>query len=200
MESNLTASQVSIWIQMASSLIIFFGFFLIFSAIAFMLIYNSIIMKRNQIRNAFGSIDVMLKKRYDLIPNIVESVKGYAKYEKETLEQIAKLRAMAISGPATVRNTIEVDAAITPLLTRLLAVVENYPQLKANEGFLHLQRTLAELEEQISAARRFFNSSVLDYNNAIQTMPGVIVASLIAAKPEEFFVIAAAERGVTKAF
>ncbi|MBI5225493.1 LemA family protein [Candidatus Micrarchaeota archaeon] len=161
--------------------------------------YNSIISKRNQISNAFAGIDTILKKRFDLIPNLVETVKGYAKHEQSVFENVTKARA-AMLGAGTISDKVKADDMLSGALKSLFAVAENYPELKANENFLHLQRTLAEIEEQISAARRFHNSSVLEYNNAIQTFPGNLFATLFGFKSEVFFQITNSEREVPKTF
>ena len=159
----------------------------IFFILAIVLIFNSLVVKNNQIKNIFGTLDALLKKRYDLIPNLVTTVKGYMQHERSLLEEITQLRAKALSGPASGETAITFDTAITGLLGKILVSVENYPQLKANENFLHLQHTLVELEEQISAARRAYNASVIDYNNAVQMFPSNIIASLFGYKTKPLF-------------
>lgn len=152
-------------------------------------IYNTLIVKKNQVENVFSTVDVMLKKRYDLIPNLVETVKGYVKHERETLETITQLRAKAVSGTISNDQKIELGDAITKLLPAIFAVAENYPDLKASTNFLNLQRNLTELEEQISAARRAFNAAVNDYNNAVEMFPTNIAASMMGYKRKNFFEI-----------
>jgi len=158
------------------------------------LIFNSLIGKKNQVLNVFATIDVLLKKRYDLIPNLVSTVKGYAKHERELLQQITDIRAKAMSGSTTPDDQAALDSDLTKALSRLMLVVENYPELKAGENFMHLQRTLTELEEQISAARRAYNASVTDYNNAVEMFPTNIVASMMNYQRRKFFEIPKIER------
>jgi len=157
------------------------------------LIFNSLIGKKNQALNVFSTIDVLLKKRYDLIPNLVSTVKGYAKHERQLLQQITEIRAMAL-GSTSHDEQVALDSDLTKALSRLMLVVENYPQLKASDNFMHLQRTLTELEEQISAARRAYNASVTDYNNAVEMFPTNIVASMIRYQRRKFFEIPRQQR------
>lgn len=160
--------------------------------------YNSLVAARNQVKNAWSQIDVQLKRRHDLIPNLVETAKGYVKHERETLEQITKARAAALqaSGAAAAgRAEGELNAA----LRRFMLVVENYPDLKANQNFLALQEELASTENKVSFARQFYNDAVMNYNNRLQTFPSNIVARLFNFQPAEFFEIQApAEREVPK--
>ena len=158
-------------------------------ALAVLIIFNTLVVKNNQIKNIFGTLDALLKKRYDLIPNLVSTVKGYMRHERSLLEEITELRAKAVSTAASGQGqaAIGLDTAITGLLSKILVSVENYPQLKANENFLHLQHTLVELEEQISAARRAYNASVIDYNNTVQMFPSSIIASLFGYKTKPLF-------------
>jgi LemA protein len=158
------------------------------------LIYNSLIARKNRVLNVFGTIDALLKKRYDLIPNLVATVKGYAQHERSLLEEVTRIRAQALSGQVSDDEAVELDNRLTKALSRLLLVVENYPNLKASENFMHLQRTLTELEEQISAARRAYNAAVTDYNNAVEMFPTNIVASMMNYKRRRFFEISEKER------
>jgi len=166
----------------------------IFFALVGIVIYNGLVRKKNQVDNAFAGIDAMLKKRYDLIPNLVSTVKEYAKHEQETLTEITELRSKAISGNLSESEQIQVDNQITKAVGGLMVAVEAYPELKANENFLHLQRSLNETEEQISASRRAFNASVTDYNNAIEMFPSSIVANMMSYKRRMLFEIPEAER------
>ena len=168
----------------------------ILAVIVFLLvfIYNSLIAKKNQVKNVFSTIDVMLKKRYDLIPQLVETVKGYMKHERGLLEKITELRAKATSGRAGDNEKVLLDNMLTKMLGRLFVVVENYPQLKASGNFMHLQRALVELEEQLSAARRAFNAAVNDYNNAVEMFPTNIAASMMAYRRKNYFEIGEDER------
>jgi LemA protein len=152
-------------------------------------IYNGLIARKNQVDSVFSTTDVMLKKRYDLIPQLVNTVKGYMLHERELFERITALRSRAVSGDIGSNESVILNNELTKLLGRLFMVVENYPQLKASENFMHLQRTLVELEEQIAAARRAFNAAVLDYNNAVQMFPTNIAASVMGYKRKDFFEI-----------
>jgi LemA protein len=158
------------------------------------LIYNGLISKRNQVSNTFATIDVMLKKRYDLIPNLVSTVEGYATHEREVFKNVTELRAKAMTGNLSENDKIDVNNQLTAALKTIFAVSENYPDLKANQNFLHLQATLTELEEQISAARRAFNASVLEFNNAVQMFPTSIIASAMGLKTRSFFEALDAEK------
>ncbi len=158
------------------------------------MIYNSLIRKKNQVDNAFGSIDVMLKKRYDLIPNLVETVKQYMTHEKETLAQLTELRTKAISGGLSDDERVDIENKIAKQVSGIMVAVENYPDLKANTNFLQLQGSWNEVEEQISAARRFFNSAVTDYNNAIQVFPNNILAGRMNFKSKKVFEIPEEEK------
>ncbi|HML76148.1 MAG TPA: LemA family protein [Anaerohalosphaeraceae bacterium] len=142
------------------------------------LMYNSLVGKRNQVANIFGTMDAMLKKRWDLVPNLVETVKGYAQHEKSLFENVTAARSRAMGGQMSADEMVQYDNAVSKLVGVMRATVENYPQLKAGENFLHLQRTLNELEEQISAARRAFNAAVTDYNNSVDMFPTNIIASM----------------------
>jgi len=158
--------------------------------------YNSLIRARNEVDNAFGGMDVQLKKRYDLIPNIVASVKQYAIHEKETLTNLTEMRTKAISGNLSSDEKVALDNQISAGMKSIMVAVENYPDLKASENFLNLQRTLNEVESQISAARRTYNAVVTYFNNAVQTFPKSIMAGMMHLKRKEVFIIQEAEREV----
>ncbi len=155
----------------------------------FILMYNSFIRKINQVEFAYSGINVQLKKRHDLIPNLVSCVKEYMTYERGLLEKITALRTRAASEGIDLSEKMKLEGELSSLLKNLMVVVENYPALKANENFLHLQASLNEIEEQIAAARRAYNSSVTDLNNAIQVFPANIVASLMRLKKRPWFEI-----------
>lgn len=142
-------------------------------------IYNSLIGKKNQVTNAFSAIDVMLKKRYDLIPNLVETVKQYMQYEGDILVKITQMRAQAVSGNLSEADKVNLDQQIGTAVKGLMVSVENYPDLKANTNFINLQTTWTESEEQIAAARRAYNASVTSYNNAVQMFPSSIFAGML---------------------
>jgi LemA protein len=163
-------------------------------ALLFVGMYNSLVRKKNQVTNVFGTIDAMLKKRYDLIPNLVAVAKEYMKHEERVLTEVTRLRARALSGDASDEEKIDIDRRMSEALKGIMVAVENYPGLRANDNFLQLQSTLNVIEEQISAARRAYNAAVTEYNNAIEMFPTNVVASLFAYRPKRVFAIPAAER------
>lgn len=156
--------------------------------------YNTLIRKRNEVDNAFGGMDVQLKKRYDLIPNLVATVQQYASHEKELLEKVTQLRSKVTDRQMTSDEKVELDNQISGAMRGIMVAVENYPDLKASDNFMNLQRTLNEVESQISAARRTYNAVITDYNNAIQVFPKSIIASMMGLKRKEVFVIPEIER------
>ncbi|MBE7559027.1 LemA family protein [bacterium] len=151
--------------------------------------YNVLVRLRNFCRESWSGIDTELKRRYDLIPNLVETVKGYAKYERETLEAVTAARARAVASAGSPASQARDENALVASLRGLLAVVERYPDLKASAHFLHLQRELANTEDRIQAARRFYNANVRDLNTRIQVFPSNLVAGLFGFTPLEFFEI-----------
>lgn len=159
----------------------------IFIVLVLVLMYNSLISKKNQVENIFASVDVQLKKRYDLVPNLVASVSKYMEHEKTLLEKITKLRTEAINPNINDDEKIKLDSKITSALGSILVAVENYPELKASENVLNLQLSLNELEEQISASRRAYNQAVTDYNNAIEMIPTNFMATAMNYKRKEVF-------------
>jgi LemA protein len=162
--------------------------------------YNSLVRLRNRVKNAWAQIDVQLKRRHDLIPNLVETAKGYMKYERETLEAVTNARNLAQKAIGTgVGAQSKAEGELSGALARLLAVVENYPDLKANQNFLALQEELTSTENKISFSRQFYNDSVLNYNNKTQMFPSNVIASMTGFKAGEFFEVeAAAEREAPK--
>jgi LemA protein len=169
-------------------------------AIVLWTLYNGLVRLRNQVKNAWAQIDVQLKRRYDLIPNLVETVKGYMKHERETLEAVTKARNLAQqASSAGAGERAKAEGELSSALSRLLAVVERYPDLKANQNFLALQEELTSTENKISFSRQYYNDSVLRYNNQTQMVPSNIVASMFGFKVGEFFeVTLAAEREAPK--
>lgn len=154
----------------------------------YFVMYNGLVGARNQVKNAFSQIDVQLKRRHDLIPNLVNTVKGYAAHEKETLANITKARTEAMAADnADMAQRSAAEGSLTQALGRLFAVAENYPDLKANTNFLALQEELSSTENKISFSRQYYNDSVLKYNNKIQMVPTNIIASTHGFKKEEFF-------------
>jgi LemA protein len=158
--------------------------------------YNRLVRQRNQVEASWAQIDVQLKRRYDLIPNLVETVKGYAAHERGTLDAVIQARAGAVNaagaGPA---GRAEAENVLTQTLGRLFALAEAYPNLKANENFASLQAELGNTEDKIAYSRQFYNSAVQSYNNAIQTLPTNIIAGITGFKAKEYFETAEGERG-----
>ncbi len=156
-------------------------------------VYNALVQLRNKVKNQFSQIDVQLKRRFDLIPNLVETVKGYAKHESETFEKVIAARSSYASATT---DAEKIDAAnqMSQAVRGLLAVAEAYPELKANTNFLSLQNDLKETEEKISYARQFYNDSVMVYNNKIQVIPSNIVAGICGFKAEKLFEAGSEER------
>ena len=158
-------------------------------ALIYFMMYNGLVGKKNQVENAFSGMDVMLKKRYDLIPNLVAAVKQYMQHEANTLTEVTELRSKAMSGNLSNDEKVSIDNKISKAIGGIMVAVENYPDLKASDNFMNLQRSLNEIEEQISACRRSYNASVLDYNNAVEMIPTSIVASMMGYRRKEMFEI-----------
>jgi LemA protein len=167
---------------------------LIAIVLALVLMYNSLISKKNQVQNIFASVDTLLKKRYDLIPNLVATVSKYMEHEKSLLSEVTKLRTQANSTNISDEEKIALDAKMSSALGSIMVAVENYPELKANENVMHLQATLSEIEEQISAARRAYNQAVTDYNNALEMIPTNFIANALNYKAKEVFEIEQSQR------
>ncbi len=149
-------------------------------------LFNGLIKLRNRVDEAWSDIDVQLKRRYDLIPNLIETVKGYAKHEKEVLESVteARTRAMGAQDP---KDQVEAENMLSETLKSLFAVSENYPDLKANQNFLELQKELSDTENKIQASRRFYNGNVRDFNTKIQSFPNNMIAGILSFKERDFF-------------
>ena len=158
-----------------------------FALFAFIATFNTLVTNKNQVHNVFGTVDALLAKRYDLVPNLVAAVKGYMQHEKEVLQEITDLRAKAMEGNVSDDQKVVMDNMFSKLFSSVMVAVENYPELKASENFMHLQRTLNELEEQISAGRRAYNAAVTDYNDTVEMMPSCIVAKMFGYKRKEWF-------------
>lgn len=157
------------------------------------IVYNQLVQFRMRVDNAWSQIDVQLKRRYDLIPNVVETVKGYAKHEKELFESVTQARANAISATG-VESQSSAENQLTQALRTVFAVAENYPELKANENYRALQEELSNTESKIAFSRQFYNDTVMKYNQATQVFPNNIVASLFGFTARNFFEIDVAER------
>jgi len=167
---------------------------LIFVLIA---IYNGLIRSRNRVDEAFSDIDVQLKRRYDLIPNLMETVKGYAKHEKETFDMVVKARSAAMNAhgkEGNLKESAQAENMLTDTLKSLFALTENYPDLKANQNFLKLQDELSDTENKIQASRRFYNGNVRDFNTKIQVFPTNLIAGMMNFKNYDFFEADAKEK------
>ena len=160
--------------------------FIVIVGLIFVGMYNGLVRGRNRVKEAYSGIDVQLRRRASLVPNLVETVKGYAEHEKTTFEEVTRARAQLeqAGGPA---DAAAANNMLTGALRHLFAVAENYPQLQAAEGFRQLQSELSDIEEKIAFARQFYNSNVLDYNNRLQTVPTSFIAGMFGFRPEEFF-------------
>ncbi len=175
-------------------------------ALFLVILYNSLVTMRVRVDEAWSDIDVQLKRRYDLIPNLVETVKGYAKHESQTLEAVIDARSKAAqvtvdaahATDADMQKLSEAQNGLTGALGRLFALAESYPDLKANQNFLQLQNDLTDTEDKIQAARRFYNGTVRDYNTKVETVPSNIVASIFGFTKRAFFEIGESERGNVK--
>ncbi|MGG6263512.1 LemA family protein [Leptolyngbya sp. AN03gr2] len=163
-------------------------------AITIWSIHNGLVAKKNDVEKAFSSIDVLLKKRIDLIPNLVASVQTYMKFEQQILTEVTRLRSQVMTGGATRTDRMELENQISRSLNNILVTAENYPELKSNSQFVQLQAAIYETEEQLSAARRFYNSAVTEYNNAIEMFPSSLIASSMNYQPRRLFVATEQER------
>jgi LemA protein len=161
-------------------------------------LFNGLVKRRNRTQEAWSEIDVELKRRHDLIPNLVSTVKGYAAHEQETFEAVTRARANAVSAGATgdPKQIAPAEDALTGAIRSLFAVAENYPQLRAVESFLQLQETLVATEDKVEYARRYYNTSARDYNIGLQTFPRNLVAGPLGFKPVAFFATTDDDRGV----
>lgn len=162
-------------------------------------LYNGLVRSRLRVKEAWSDIDVQLKRRYNLIPNLVEAVKGYMTHEREVLENVTKARANAIGNQGSAESQAQTENMLTNALKTLFAVAENYPDLKANQNFLDLQHELTDTEDKIQAARRFYNGNVRDFNTKVQVFPANLIAGMLGFHSEKFFEIEqAAEREVVE--
>ena len=176
--------------------LIIVGIIILLPFVYVILTYNTLVALRNHISDAWGNIDTELKRRYDLIPNLVTTVKGYAAHEKEVFERITQLRAQCMANRGAAHEQAVSENELVGALKKLLAVVENYPQLKADQNFLELQRELVNTEDRIQAARRFFNGNVRDYRNKCETFPSSIIAGMFGFEKKDYFNVAPSVREV----
>mgnify|MGYP005843213311 CR=1 FL=1 len=160
-------------------------------------VYNRLIKMRNRVDEAWSDIDVQLKRRYDLIPNLVNTVKGYAQHERELFERVTEARSKAM-GAQSMEEQSQAENQLSETLKSLFAVAENYPDLKANQNFLELQRELTDTENKIQAARRFYNGNVRDFNTKTQVFPNNLIAGMLGFKDRDFFEMEEAEREPVK--
>lgn len=174
--------STTIWIVIAVVVVLFFIF-----------MYNNLVKLRNNRENAFANIDVQLKQRYDLIPQLVSTVKGYATHERELLEKVTAARTAAMSATG-INDKIQAENALSSALAGLKVSVEAYPDLKANQNFLQLQAELSDIENKLAATRRFFNSATKELNNAVQTFPANLIAGMFGFRKELMFEIPREER------
>ena len=156
-------------------------------------IYNNLVKLRNNRENAFANIDVQLKQRHDLVPQLVATVKGYATHERELLESVTRARTQAMQA-VTINDKSQAENLLSQALSGLKVAVEAYPDLKANQNFLNLQQEVSDLENKLAATRRFFNSATRELNNAVQTFPSVLVAGMFGFRREPMFEVPAADR------
>jgi len=175
-----------------STLIIFVGVVVVLGLVI-VVIYNGLIRSKNQVEEAWSDINVQLKRRYDLIPNLVSTVKGYAAHERELFEKVTQARTAAI-GAQSPKEQAQAENMLSGALKTLFAVAENYPDLKANQNFLELQRELSDTENKIQSARRFYNGNVRDFNTKIQVFPTNLFAKMLGFRPYEFFEIEEGEK------
>lgn len=166
-------------------------------AIYFVALYNGLVVKRNRIKNAWSQVEVQLKRRFDLIPNLVDTVKGYASHEQSVLEGVVAARNKYLSSKSP-EDAIEANNELSGMLGRLFALSEAYPDLKANENFAKMQDELKNTEDKITYSRQFYNDTVLIYNNSIEVFPAVIIAPSMGFKPELFFKVDEAEQETPK--
>lgn len=163
-------------------------------AIIGIMMYNTLVRRQNAVEQAFGTIDVQLTQRYDLIPKLVETVKQFMTHERTLLEDIVRLRSQAMNGQTTAEK-VAANNELTSALGRLNVQVENYPQLRSSDTFVHLQRSLNEVEEQLAAARRSYNAAVTDYNNSVESFPSSLIAGMGGFRGKEVFAADAQKRG-----
>ena len=166
-------------------------------ALIIMFLFNSLVRKKNHCKESWSGIEVQLKRRYNLIPNLVESVKGYSKHETSTFEKVTKARTEAMNAQGTAEKG-KAENMLSSALKSLFAVAENYPELKANENYLHLQEELSDTEDKIQASRRFYNNTVKDFNTAIESVPTNVVAKMFNFKQRDFFELKEEEKAAEK--
>lgn len=165
--------------------------------IIFIYYYNKFVVLSNRIDNSLSQIDVQLTKRADLVPNLINTVKGYAKHERKIMQEVTEARKALLSA-TNIQEKVKAGAELQTALKSIFALAENYPQLRANENFLHLQQELSAIEDKIAYSRQFYNDSILSYNNSIQTFPGTFFASVYSRQKKEFLQIPQEAKAVPK--
>ena len=169
---------------------------ILFVATIVLVLYNGLIRARNMADESWSGVDVQLKRRRDLVPNLVQTVQGYADHERQTIEAVTAARALATGAAGAAAKAVPAENALTAALTGLFGVVENYPDLKASDNFLDLQKQLSEIENQVVAARNIYNGNARAYNDRVQTFPNTLIAGPFGFKKRAYFEAAAGERGV----
>ncbi len=173
------------------------GIIIVFVIFMFIYYYNRFVVLGNRIDNSLSQIDVQLRKRADLVPNLINTVRGYAKHEKEIMKEVTDARKHLLSAK-DIKGRIKAGNELQNALKSIFAIAENYPQLKANENFLHLQQELSAIEDKIAYSRQFYNDSILAYNNSVESFPGVFFAKIYNKKEKEYLQIPAEARAVPK--
>ena len=182
------ALSILLWVVLALA---------VFAALIIIYYFNKFVLLGNRIDNSLAQIDVQLRKRADLIPNLVSAVKGYMKHESRVITEVTDARK-ALVGAGNLPARVKAGDKLQAVLGRLFAIAENYPNLKANENFLQVQQELASIEDKVAYSRQFYNDSILDYNNSVQTFPGTFFAGMFGKKQKEFLQIPATAREVPK--
>ncbi len=181
---------------MGPTIVIIVAIVVLVGAVIFL--YNGLVRSRNKVDNAWSQVDVQLKRRYDLIPNLIETVKGYAAHEQDTFNQVTAARTAAVDA-SSVEEQGQAENMLTGALRRLFALAENYPELRASENFQSLQSELSDTEDKIAVARQIYNDTTLSYNNSVQTVPTNLVASVFGFDTRDYFEIEGEERTVPRA-
>lgn len=171
--------------------------FVVLVALVFIYYFNKFVILSNRIDNSLSQIDVQLKKRADLVPNLLNTVKGYAKHESGIMKEVTEARKALLAGK-TLPARMKAGAELQQALGSIFAIAENYPQLKANENFLQLQNELSAIEDKIAYSRQYYNDNILSYNNSVQTFPGIMFAAIFGKKQKEFLKIPSEEKAVPK--
>ncbi len=178
------------------------GWIILIAVVAFIVLvliyyFNKFVILSNRIDNSLSQIDVQLKKRADLVPNLINTVKGYAKHESKIMKEVTEARKSLVSA-GTLTERMKAGAKLQRALGSIFAIAENYPQLKANENFLQLQQELSAIEDKIAYSRQFYNDSILSYNNSVQTFPGAMFAAMFGKSKKEFLAIPIEQKAVPK--